>query len=88
MRMDAQSRTRSAGFRGGRRNAGCQYVGAGGRHRCVPDNESPSRHVPRSSGNGERVLTYYPGVANLTDAMSVSVGADQTTVARIDFAIP
>jgi hypothetical protein len=33
-------------------------------------------------------MTYYPGVPNLMDAMRVSVGADRTTVARIDFAIP
>ena len=43
-------------------------------------------HVQAGTATGS--VTYYPGVANLTDAMSVSVGADQTTVARIDFAIP
>ena len=40
------------------------------------------------AGTATGPLTYYPGVARLMDAMSVSVGADQTTVSRIDFTIP
>jgi TonB family protein len=39
------------------------------------------------AGTATGPLTYYPGVANLADAMSVPVGA-QTTVTLIDFAIP
>jgi hypothetical protein len=43
-------------------------------------------HVQAGTATGS--LTYYPGVANLVDAVSVSVGADRTAVERIDFAIP
>jgi len=43
-------------------------------------------YVQTGTATGPR--TYYPGVANLMDAMRVSVGSDRTTVARIDFAIP
>jgi TonB family protein len=40
------------------------------------------------AGTATGPLTYYPGVANLMDAMKISVAADRTTVARVDFAIP
>jgi TonB family protein len=43
-------------------------------------------HVQAGTATGP--VTYYPGVPNLMDAMTVSVEADRTTVARIDFAIP
>jgi TonB family protein len=45
-----------------------------------------SYHVQAGTAIGP--LTYYPGVANQLDAMSVSIGADRATVARIDFTIP
>jgi hypothetical protein len=50
-------------------------------------NLPPGRyHVQAGTATGP--LTYYPGVANLQDAISVSIGADRATVARIDFTIP
>jgi len=42
-------------------------------------------HVQAGTATGPS--TYYPGVANLSDAATVSVASDQTTVSRIDFAL-
>ena len=43
-------------------------------------------HVQAGTATGPS--TYYPGVPNLVNAMTVSVASDQTTVTRIDFTIP
>lgn len=43
-------------------------------------------HVQGGSATGPS--TYYPGVTNMVNAMTISVASDQTTVTRIDFTIP
>jgi len=40
------------------------------------------------AGKGIGTSAYYPGVANLTDATTISVASDKAIVEQIDFTIP